>query len=301
MIRRRFLVHPLLVKTQLRPVKMFLLAKKIKVIFVLTLAVIFFYITAKSKGKFLSDPIFSKIVYKFGEDDKGYGRFPAISFCRPPYGDNKLKWKNQRVCSKKPTTYIFIDFIENCLTSAEENVTIEKLLKEITYQPEDLFLNVQSYYIPQLTPDNWKNVIFYDYYDLIEGHCLTLDVNKLTQEGHVLLSNPLGNFYIKLNPWVDTDDNGLFMYFHDNKDIYHLKEFFPYITWSGSGFIEINVQPKIVKSLPNKETPCVQQPFWTCYIEKLIGQLMLQYNCNIPFLLGTKNHNLLQICKKNHN
>jgi hypothetical protein len=278
---------------------------------VLILAVIYFYLTAKSIGKYLSDPVSSKILYKFGEDDQGNGRFPKISFCKPSYDETQLKWKNQRDCNRKKTSSIhFLDFMNNCLTSEDENATVEELLTEITYEPEDIFFSIQSYFIAQLMQkDNWKNfkdLIFYDYYDMRNGHCLTLDVTKLTNDGQVRLSTSVGNFVIKLNLIVDYDDKGFDVYLHDNKDIYHLREFFPKITWLGTGLLKLDVHQKIIKSLPNEETPCVQQPFWTCYIEKTVEQLMEQYNCKIPFILkksvnkmATQSHNSVEICNKN--
>jgi sulfur carrier protein ThiS len=263
--------------------------QKVKGFFVVTLAVIFFYLAAKSIEKYWSYPVSSKITYKYGEDGQGNGHFPAISFCKPPYDSNKLKWKNQRDCGKQQTNLYFIDFMENCLT-LDENVTVEELLSEITYQPEDIIVSIHSYYITQLQQkDHWKNfkdLIFYDYFDLLIGHCLTFDVSKLTQDGRVRLSTAGGNFLITLKLKIDEDDNVFNIYLHGNKDIYHIKEFDQRITWSGgSGDLKIHAQQKIVKSLSNEETPCVQQPFWTCYIEKTVGQLMEQYNCRIPFLL----------------
>jgi hypothetical protein len=283
----------------------------VKSFFVLILAVIYFYLTAKSIGKYLSYPVSSKIFYKFGEDDQGNGRFPKISFCKPSYDETQLKWKNQRDCNRKKTSPVhFLDFMNNCLTSEDENATVEELLTEITYQPEDIFFSIQSYFIQKLRQkDNWKNfkeLIFSDYYDMRNGHCLTLDVTKLTKDGQVRLSTLFGNFVIKLNLNVDYDDRGFDVYLHDHKDMYHLREFFPKITWLGTGLLKLDVHQKIVKSLPNEEMPCVQQPFWTCYIEKTVKQLMVQYNCKIPFFLkksvdkmATQSHNSVEICNKN--
>jgi hypothetical protein len=296
---------------------MALLTKSVELVksfFVLILAVIYFYLTAKYIGKYLSYPVSSKIFYKFGEDDQGNGRFPKISFCKPSrdYDETQLKWKNQRECNRKKTWsgLHFLEFMNNCLTSDDENATVEELLTEIKYQPEDIFFSIQSYFIPQLQQkDNWKNfkdLIFYDYYDVRNGHCLTLDVSKLTKDGQVSLSSSFGNFVMELNLNVDYDDKGFEVYLHDNKDIYHLREFFPKIIWLGTGLLKLDIHQKIVKSLPNEETPCVQQPFWTCYIEKTIEQLMEQYNCKIPFFLkksvnkmATQSHSSVKICNKN--
>ena len=226
-------------------------------------------------------------------------RFPVITICDKlnplDYIVKKIAWKNQTLCGSADPP-LFASYLQDCIEN-NENVSLKEILMNVTYSMDKLIGSKENlrfsglggrWYVPMealKTKRNKSKPYIYDQYDINHGHCFTIDISTLTDNGTLQIksiSYPIGmSLFLNLK-----QDNyklkALAMFLHNGSrnDISSIDDSSKMVEIK-PGFTEIKIKKTIIKSLPNKANQCVKQPFMSCVIKEIESQTRGHFNCTL--------------------
>jgi hypothetical protein len=257
-----------------------------RVIFIATvipLTITFIFWSHRAIVKYSNHPVSSSIQFRYGDDNEGHLRFPAISVC-PLMFNELLQTSHNVTCGHEEM--LLIDYVVTCIND-DLSITLEEMLEPLKTNWRNVIQQFGMY--PDILDiEEGKELyshFWHDYIHWIYGPCTTFDTS--TVEGFEMIkistiqSNP--SLVIQLSDtMLSMLPSGVLIYLHNGTDIYDGTTTYPSFMVQQGQSIEASFDKKVIKSLPTPNSECNSEPKWQCRTKHILNYIIDKHDCLLP-------------------